>query len=495
MLRWLKHLPASALLLSAVATFLPSAVSAAPWQRRSLLGSPLTINLRAPDLRSLDASGPADLPLWNGRILLRAPGLSPSELSSIAPAIEARLKGAFDASWNVSISQREPIRLMLLSSPGAPLSQVFSLEASEDGGSPDRDPVVALNVSGQTEAEIAAEALRDVGTFVLRRLAPGTDDVLVSAAARALSLSGDLLESDRAEIREAGASPENSLERPEGEIFAAAWIDEMSAQAGPGFLSSVWTRRVSAGEGSLLTFAQAFSEATHGSAWDALRRSLERAYSRSEVLGDLARLTDQDRADGALDASRPGALAWRFFSSEISAAGGMSVSWPQDGASGFAVLHYEDSLPSDVVPFSAGDTRVLPLSGVSRIDWVVSGDGEAAASLAAPVVTAAVGGFPVSGLTARAVSAPGEGISLAWDIARQQNLTGWAILRSEVDESGRVEKASPQWIPSQSGQQEQAEYSFVDSTAASGRYYRYDVWAVTADGALSRSFQTTIRAR
>ena len=173
----------------------------------------------------------------------------------------------------------------------------------------------------------------------------------------------------------------------------------------------------------------------------------------------------------------------------------MSVSWPQDGAPGFAVLHYEDSLPSDVVRFAPGEARVLPLSGVSRIDWVVAGNGEAASGLAAPVTTAAMPDFPVSGLAARADAIPGEGVSLTWNTARQQSLSGWAIFRAEVDDSGKIVKAAPQWLPSQAGELEQSLYSFVDSTAAAGRYYRYDVWAVTEDGALSRSFRATIRAR
>lgn len=173
----------------------------------------------------------------------------------------------------------------------------------------------------------------------------------------------------------------------------------------------------------------------------------------------------------------------------------MRVSWPAAGSPGFAVLHYEDSLPSDVVRFAPGDVKVLPLSGVSRIDWIVSGRGEAPSSLAEPVSTSSLTDFPVSGLGARAVSEPGEGVSLEWQADRQQGLSGWAIFRTEIDLTGSVIRAQPQWLPSQSGEQSHALYSFVDSSVSPGRYYRYVVWAVTEDGALSRSFQATIRAR
>ena len=378
-----RHLPVAAVLLITAAVP-PSSLRASPWQRRELLRSPLAINLHHPDLRFLDDAGPGDLLLWGGKLRVRAPGVSAETIASIAPAIEARLRDSLD-SWDVPFSASDPIRLLIVASGEAPFSEVFSL-AGEGGA--DREPVIALNVTGQTDAEIAAEAVRDVGSFVLRRLAPGVDDALVFAAARAVSISGDLLDSDRQEIREAGSSPVNSLERREGEIFAAAWIDEMAAGAGSSFVSSVWTRRVATGESTLLAFARAYAEATHQSPWDAFQRSLERDYSRTEVFGDLSRLTDRDREAGALDASSPAPLSWKFFSADIDPAAGpsagLNVSWPGDAARGFAVLHYEDSLPSDVVRFAPGESKTLPLSGVSRIDWIVAGSDRAGSALAAP---------------------------------------------------------------------------------------------------------------
>ncbi len=473
----------------------PSSLRASPWQRRELLRSPLAINLHHPDLRFLDDAGPGDLSLWGGKLRVRAPGVSAETVASIAPAIEARLRGSLD-SWDVPFSASDPIRLLIVASGESPFSEVFSL-AGEGGA--DREPVIALNVTGQTDVEIAAEVVRDVGSFVLRRLAPGADEALVFAAARAVSISGDLLDSDRQEIREAGSSPVNSLERREGEIFAAAWIDEMAAGAGSSFVSSVWTSRVATGESTLLAFARAYAEATHQSPWDALQRSLERDYSRTEVFGDLSRLTDRDREAGVLDASSPAPLSWRFFSADIDpaagASAGLNVSWPGDAARGFAVLHYEDSLPSDVIRFAPGESKTLPLSGVSRIDWIVAGGDRAGSALASPVPISPLENFPLSGLSARAVAEPGQGVSLEWSTARQLDVGGWAIFRAEVDESGRIAKSAPQWLPSSSGPQQHSLYSFVDSTAVPGRYYRYDVWAVTEDGALSRSFRETVQAR
>ena len=84
---------------------------------------------------------------------------------------------------------------------------------------------------------------------------------------------------------------------------------------------------------------------------------------------------------------------------------------------------------------------------------------------------------------------------LEWGTARQSDVGGWAIFRAEVDDSGRIRTSAPEWLPSSNGPQQQSLYSFVDSTAVPGRYYRYDVWAVTEDGALSRSFREMIRAQ
>ena len=50
------------------------------------------------------------------------------------------------------------------------------------------------------------------------------------------------------------------------------------------------------------------------------------------------------------------------------------VAWPERGALSAAVVRYRDAaLPPDVVFWSPGTTRTIPLSGVSRVDWIVGG--------------------------------------------------------------------------------------------------------------------------
>jgi hypothetical protein len=336
--------------------------------------------------------------------------------------------------------------------------------------------------------------VRDAAVLVLRAAAPAAAQELVLASARALSLGDDLLESDREELREAGAAPEHSLAGRSSELFAASWIREMARSAGTDFIRNVWAHRIADGEASLSEYASAFRD-LGGAPAEALYRALARLYAADEVFGDLSRLTDVDLASGALNALSPGPYAWRFFTAAAAPAGGWNVSWPEDAARGFAVLHYEDGLPSDVVPFSSGDRKILPASGIARIDWIVLGREDAPASLAVPVTVARESEFPVSGLSAAARTEAGEGVMLSWHTVSHRDLSGWAILRSEVTESGRVIQSDPESLPAQTEDRSGASYDFVDTQAVPGHYYRYDVWAITSDGALSRAFRTTLQAK
>ena len=461
---------------------------AAPWRRAEFLDSSVGVNVYRPDLRLPQMGASEDVAIWDGKAVVHAPRLDPVDTAAFAAELDARLRAAFDgADWKVPFTAAEPLRVLATATPGLEFSDLFSL-----GG--ERDAVVALNLAGHAPAESAAEALRGAAVFVLRSLAPGTPAPVVAAAARAVSLGRDLTESDREELRESGAAPEHSLDGAGAELFAAAWIHEMASAAGPGFLRTVWTGRVAAGEGSLAAFSAAFRD-LGGSPADAFYRALARLYGADEVFGDPARLSDSDLAAGALNAAAPPARAWRFFTAVPTGSGGWNVAWPDDGARAFAVLHYEDGLPSDIVPFSAGDRKTLPASGVARVDWVVMGGEGGGAALAAPSSVVREEDFPVSGLSAEARTETGEGVALSWRTASHRDLSGWAILRSEVTEDGRVIRADPESLPAQTEDPNGASYDFVDTTAAPGHYYRYDVWAVTADGAMARAFRATLRAR
>jgi len=465
--------------MAACAAALAGPVSARGWQRDDALAASVGFNGF-----SRPSSG-AELAIWNGRAVVWAGRVAGPDLAAYAAAADARLRAVFDdGGWSVPFTSASPLRITLVSSTGAAFSNAFI------GGA---DSVVALNLADHPPAEAAAETVRDAALFVLRSAAPQSNIALLRAAARSLALGDELLDSDREELREAGAGVDHALTSAGAELFSAAWIREMARTAGPDFVRSVWTERVARGEGSLDAFASAFQD-LGGAPADALYRSLARLYASDEVFGDSSRLNETDLTAGALNAASPGPYAWRFFAAPAGTASGWNVSWPADGARGFAVLHYEEGLPSDVVPFAPGERKILPTGGVSRVDWVVFGR-DAAAPLAVPVEVALEADYPVAGLTAAARTEPGEGVVLSWATASHRGLAGWAILRTEVTSTGRVIRSAPESLPAQEEDHSGAGYDFVDTSALPGHFYRYDVWAVTQDGALSRAFRTTLRAR
>jgi hypothetical protein len=425
--------------------------------------------------------------LLSGRVLLRVSNVDEENSAAITAAIEARLASLFAAdSWTLAFSPEAPLQIRLTALPGPALSAVSVSAAAS---------AVALNVSGHTPGEIAEEAARDVLAASLETHDPGAPRSVVAGFSRAASLPSSLSAADLEEIREAGASPTNSLDRAESEIFSALWLSEMASQAGPAFLPDAWRAIGEVGDYSLPAAADYFARTTGKSPESAFHRALERAYSSVSVLPDFAALDDADLGGGALDAAAPGPRAWRFFSYTPQRDGGLALAWPADGASGFARIHYQGGLPADLVEFPPGSRKTLPLAGVSRIDWVVVGGPDGAASLPAPAAVSPVTEFPYSGLTAHATANGGDGVSLEWSTAVNQDVSGWAILRQEVDGDGRVTQSPPQWVPAGISAGSGESYVFLDPSAAPGHFYQYDIWAVTDEGALSRSFRVVLRAR
>jgi len=457
---------------------------ASPWQRSAFIGSPVGLPAVA---RGFENGSARDLVVWDGRAVVEG-RIPPEDAAAFASELDVRLRAAFDGgAWKVPFRPEEPLRVILTAVAGPSFSEAFS-------GAGNRNAIVTLNLADHAPADAAAEAVRGAAVFVLKEIAPSAPSEVVGAVARAIALGRELSESDREDLRENGAASEHSLDSPGSELFAAEWIREMASDSGAGFVPGVWTGRVADGDASLAAFGAAYRE-QGGSPADALLRALTRLYAADEVVADPARLGDSDLASGGLNAAAPPPRSWRLFTTFPSGTGGWSVAWPEDGARAFAVVHYEDGLPSDVVPFSAGDRKTLPASGVSRIDWVVTGSETGGTLLSSPASVLRETEFPMSGLSAEARSEAGEGVALSWKTASHRDLSGWAILRSEVTEDGRVVQAEPESLPAQLEDPQGASYDFVDTSAIPGHYYRYDVWAVTADGVLSRAFRATLRAR
>jgi hypothetical protein len=214
-----------------------------------------------------------------------------------------------------------------------------------------------------------------------------------------------------------------------------------------------------------------------------------------EPEGGPSRLALADLQSGALDAVTPApfSIRHRSFLPSADATGALRVSWPDRGAPAAAIVRYRDSaLPPDVVYWMAGSAHTVPLSGVSRIDWIVS-----ATAVGAPFdeITGSVdmvSGFPFASVAPQAVSGP-AGTRISWTTTGHAGLAGWALFREEVQTDGRIVRTGPQILPSTHQAEESFRYAYVDPDAAAGTYYRYSVWAVTDDGLLARAFSATLR--
>ncbi|HET7451142.1 MAG TPA: hypothetical protein VFL12_00230, partial [Thermoanaerobaculia bacterium] len=149
-----------------VLLFGPAVVWAGPWRRAEFLDSSVGLAANRPDVRGVRSDAPEDFPVWDGRVVLRAPRLESAEASALASELDARFRAAFDAAeWNSSFTPAEPLHVVAGATPGLANSDVYSLA----GG---RDAVVTLNVAGRTPADAAAEAVRGAAVLALHLLAP-----------------------------------------------------------------------------------------------------------------------------------------------------------------------------------------------------------------------------------------------------------------------------------------------------------------------------------
>jgi hypothetical protein len=299
---------------------------------------------------------------------------------------------------------------------------------------------------------------------------------------------------------EAAADP-SAIER----LAAAPTLD---FRAHPRELGRLWVQEIVFGAGESRFRRQAVEEAAGGGETPgraltrlvteaarqdagALLRAAARLYVGHWTEAAPSRLRLFDLEAGALDASAPDPLSVRHRSFVPDGeAEAIRLSWPSDGADGAAVVRYDDaSLPPDVVFFSAGDRRTVPLAGVARIDFVVAGSG-LGTGLEAPVECVR-DASPFWRLEARAESGA-NGPRLIWSTSSHQGLRGWAVFREEVGADGRIVRTGPELVPSAESSSEPFGYAFIDTSAAAETFYRYTVWAVTDEGLLTRAFAATL---
>jgi hypothetical protein len=216
------------------------------------------------------------------------------------------------------------------------------------------------------------------------------------------------------------------------------WVQEIVMRAGePSFRRRAAEEAAGGGETPRRALARLVTDAARADG-RALLRAAVRLYATHWTEASPSRLRLFDLEAGALDAAPPAPMTVRHRSYVPERdADAIRLAWPLDGGDGAAVVRYDDTgLPPDVVFFSPGDVRSIPLSGVVRIDFVVAGSEMGTNGVEAPVDCTRESS-PFWRLDARAEATSG-GPRLIWTTASHEGLRGWAIFREEVSAVGSL---------------------------------------------------------
>jgi hypothetical protein len=416
--------------------------------------------------------------------------------SSLANALAAdlqELRGELheSAGWRDPFSGDQPLRVYVARKEAGGVRRL-SVRSVERGML--SQAAIQIDGTGMTEDEIVREAARLYALATLTAYGAPDSSFLTSAVADYLSAQVRP-QQDREETLLAAAAPGLDL-AAQADALGRLYVDEFArATAGSWAIRAIWERSAETGEQVLPLFLKAYTDATGDSADRLLLLFAARLYSSLEPEAAPSRIGLVDLQTGALDAAAPGSFVVRHrtYAPGMESPAAFRVTWPESGAPAAVVLHYRDgALPPDVLFFSPGDSKPVPLAGVARLDWLVAGSSAGAAPAAAPAGVETLVGYPYSGLSAHA-SAGEDGPRVWWSTSSHQSLAGWAIFREEVLPDGRVARTGPEILPASDQGGEPLRYVFVDPAASAGTFYRYTVWAVTEEGTLSRAFAATLR--
>ncbi len=433
----------------------------------------------------------APSPILEGRIDLSDEGEDASFRAALTAELK-RLRADLHErhGWADPLSPGDPLRIYIARRDGHGLRRLAAHEI-------DRHRLVGASIEVDATGLSAREALRAVARLYAQATldAYGAADHTFLSLAVAEALAGREGGDERLEgLRAAAAAPGLDLAR-HSDSLGRLYVEEFARSAGPTALRTVWERAAQSGEEVLPLFLRTWTETTGEKEDLLLLRSAARLYTVVEPEAAPSRVGLSDLQSGALDAVTPATFAVRHrtFLPGSEATGALRVAWPERGAAAAAVVRYRDAaLPPDVVFWAPGSTRMLPLSGVSRIDWVVGGTagGPPLEELSAAVEPVAA--FPFANLVPQASAGPGAP-RISWTTSAHESLVGWVLFREEVSADGRIVRTGPQILPSTPRADDSFRYAFMDSDASAGTFYRYSVWAVTGDGLLARAFSATLR--
>ncbi len=391
--------------------------------------------------------------------------------------------------WRPPLADGDPLRVFVARKEAGGVRRL-ALRGVQSGRL--QAPAIQIDGFGLTDREIAREVARLFAYATLAAYAAPDTSFFTEAVADYLANLPES-ESERETALAAAAAPELDLNRAPLSL-SRLFVEEIARSGGgPAGLRAAFERAHDTREPILLAAERVAAETSGERAETIGLRFSARLYATFETEPDPSRIGLEDLQAGAFDTAVAMPLALRhrtYLAGEGSAA--LRVTWPADGGLAAAVVRYRDTqLPPDVVFLEPGETRTIPLAGISRVDWVVEGGTARAPS--APAFFERVAEFPFTGLTA-STDAAGEGSRLLWTTASHERLAGWAVFREQLLPDGRVARTGPQIVPASSQGEESMRYAYVDPGAAPGTWYQYTVWAVTEDGLLARAFSATLKA-
>jgi len=412
------------------------------------------------------------------------PGLR-TELAEELARLDDELYGR--QGWRAPFAGDEPLKIYVARGESGGVSAMAS-RSVEKGRL--LAPAVLLDATGLSTSEIVREVGRRIARATLDGY--GVEDPFLSPALGEFLSAPPGESGNEAAWMLAAAGDLDFKARPG--ILGRLWVAEAShAVGGPTVLRDAWQRAAELGEPPVAVLLRAVAELEGSSEQALLLRAAARLYASIEPEASPSRLRLLDVESGAIDAAAPAAFGVRHRSFLPESEETLLVAWPQDGGAGAAVVRYRDAaLPPDVVQFAAGERHAIPLAGVARVDWLVAGSASGGRGVAAPAYGELSATAPFSGLEARA-DAGADGARLTWTTANHDGLWGWAVFREEVLPDGRIGRTGPEIVPSSESSRDSFRYEFVDSAAKPSMYYRYTVWAVTAEGLLARAFSETIK--
>ena len=434
----------------------------------------------------------APVALLGGRVLFSDEADDPVLRSAVAAELGRLSVTLHDRQgWRVPTVDGDPLRIYVARKEAQGVRRVAVRAIS------DRHlvgPAIELDATGMSAAEIQREVARLYAFATLAAYGAPDQTFLTAAASEFLSGNGEF-EDERERTRMAAAAPEVDLSSYPVSI-GRLYVEEFArAAGGAAALRAVYEKAAESREQVLQVLGRSYADAAGEHEDGLLLKTAARLYAAYETEPSPSRLGVSDLEFAGLDAATPATHAFRHRSTVFAAESdtALRVQWPEQGAPGAAVVRYRDAaLPPDVLFFAPGRARAIPLSGVARIDWVVSGSALGAPLGGAVAAVDTITGFPFAGLSAQALAGPG-GPRIAWTTSSHDALAGWAVFREEVLSDGRIVRTGPQMLPSSTQSAESFRYAYVDAEASAGTYYRYTVWAVTEDGLLARAFSATLR--